>query len=174
IETGHAPGLSDLFRARQLFRRLFLTLFLLRLFAQALVMLAVNFRVEFELRFQFVDQLRVGVKNKVHVKAGVERSGSVGKRPPVHFLHLFNLGAFLLKLGLQAIDNVMHTVLFSLRIDHEQGFITILHGSFSSILLKVFIAETTPLSTAHFTASAARSIVDLASPFSSSKKLLST
>src|SRR6202011_4379290 len=137
-------------------------------------MLTINFRIEFEFRLQFVDQIRLSVKNKIHVKAGIQRPGGIRKRSPIHLLHLLDLGAFLLKFRLQSIDNVVHAVFFSLRVEDQQRFVTVLHGSCSSILLKVFIAETTPLSTAHFTASATRSIVDLTSGFCSSKKLLST
>src|SRR5438876_9104167 len=72
IKTGHAPGLSDLFRTRQLFRRLFLPLLFFALRAQPLVMLAVHFRIEFEFGTQLGDQLRISVENKVHIKSGVE------------------------------------------------------------------------------------------------------
>src|SRR4029077_5930495 len=101
-------------------------------------------------------------------------TSSVGKWAPIHLLHLLDLSAFLLKFGLQPIDDIVHAIVFSLGVEDQQRFVTVLHGFSSSFLLKVFIAETTSLSTAHFTASAARSIVDLTSAFSSSKKLLST
>src|SRR5205814_10677484 len=99
--------------------------------------------------------------------------GDIGKLALIHFLHLLDLSAFFFKFRFQAVDNVVHAVVLALRDKDEQCFVTILHDS-SSILLKVFIAETTPLSIAHFTASAARVIVDLTSSFSSSKKLLRT
>jgi len=137
-------------------------------------MLTVNFRIEFKFGPQFCDQVWVGMEDKIHIKAGVERAGGVGELTLVHFLNLLDLSAFFFKLRFQAIDNVVHAFFFALRVNNEQRFVTILHGSFSSILLKVFIAETTPLSIAHFTASAARVIVDLTNSFSSSKKLLST
>src|SRR5439155_20741187 len=122
---------------------------------------------------QLDDQLRIRLKNKVHVKSGVERAGHVGELAFVHFLHLLDFGAFFFEFRFQAVDNVVHAVLLSLRVEHKQRFVTIFHGS-SSGLLKMFIAETTPLSIAHFSASTARSIVDLTSGFSSSKKRPST
>src|SRR5438876_5568480 len=114
------------------------------------------------------------MEDKVHIKAGIERPGRVGKLALVHFLHLLDLRALLFKLGLEPVDNVMDAVFLPLGIEDKQCFVTVLHGSSSSILLKVFIAETTPLSIAHFTASAARVMDDLTSGFCSSKKLLST
>src|SRR5204863_8693969 len=112
-------------------------------------------------------------ENEVHIKTGIKRAGGVGELAFVHFLHLLDFGALFFEFGFQTLDNVMHALFLPLRVKDEQRFVTILHDS-SSILLKVFIAETTPLSIAHFTASAARLIVDLTSSFSSSKKLLST
>src|SRR5262249_3411084 len=137
-------------------------------------MLPVNFRVQLKFGTQLRDQVRLGVKNKIDVEPGIERPGRVGKRPLVHLLDLLKLGAFFFKLRFHAVDNVVDTVFFSLRIEDQQRLITVLHAFSSSILLKVFIAETTPLSIAHFTASTARSMVDLTSGFSSSKKLLRT
>ena len=131
-------------------------------------MLAVNFRIELEFRTQLGDQLRVGMENEIHVRAGIEFARDVGKLALVHLLHLLDLGAFFLKFGFEAIDDVFDGVFFALRVEHEQRFVTILHDS--GILLKVFIAESTPLSIAHFTASTARSIAFFTIGFSSSKK----
>ena len=131
-------------------------------------MLAINLGIELEFRAQFRDQLRIGVKNEIHVMTGVELARDVGKLALVHLLDLLDLGAFLLKFGLQAIDDVLDGVFLALRIQHEQRFVTVLHDSGN--LLKVFIAESTPLSIAHFTASAARATVFSTSARSSSKK----
>src|SRR6266581_5664272 len=94
-------------------------------------------------------------KNKVHVKARIERPGHIRKLALVHFLHLLDLGALFFEFRFEPVDNVVDALLFSLRIEDEQGFVTFFHGLSSSILLKLFIAETTPLSIAHFTASTA-------------------
>src|ERR1700750_1474450 len=80
LKLAMPPVLAELLGPGQLFRRL------LHLRAKALVMLAVNFRIELELRTQFGDQLRVGVKNKIHVVTGLELAGHVGKLARVHFL----------------------------------------------------------------------------------------
>src|SRR5438046_1408737 len=166
VEAGHAPVIAKLFRFRQLFRRLLL------LFREALVVLTIDFRIKFKFGTQLRNELRIGVKNKVHVRAGIKRPRHIGKLALIHFLHLLDLCAFSLKFRFQSIDNIFDRVFFALRIEHEQRLVTILHDS--SVLLKLFIAETSPLSIAHFTASAARSIVDLTSGFSSSKNRLNT
>ncbi len=112
------------------------------------------------------------MKNEVHVITGVEFARHVGKLALVHFLDLLDFGAFFLKFGLETIDDVFHGIIPALRIEHEQRFVTVLHDS--GILLKRFIAESTPLSIAHFTASAARAIVFSTTGISSSKKRPST
>ena len=56
--------------------------------------------------------------------------------------------AFLLKFAFQTVDDVLHGVLFALRVQDEQCFVAVLHDS--GFLLNVFIAETTPLSIGHF------------------------
>ena len=89
-----------------------------------------------------------------------------------NFLHLLDLSAFFLKFRFQSIGDLLDGVLFALCVKHKQRFVTVVHISW--VLLKVFIAETSPLSIAHFTASTARSIVDLTTGFSSSKKRLNT
>src|ERR1700730_180620 len=106
------------------------------------------------------------MENEVDVKAGIQRARHVGKRAFVHFLHLLDLGAFLLNVGLEALDYLVHRILPALGVEHEQRFVTILHDS--SDLLNLFIAETKPLSIAHFTASAAHSMIEVTSGFSSS------
>src|SRR5205814_7918411 len=68
--------------------------------------------------------------------------------------------------------HIFDGVFFALGVEHEQSLVTVLHCS--SVLLKVFIAETSPLSITHFTASTARSIVELTSGLSSSKNRLNT
>src|ERR1041385_4085953 len=167
VQTGHASVIARSFRVRQLFRRFFL---LLLFFGEPLVMLTVNLGIEFEFRAELNDELRIGFENKVHVKARIEGPSRIGELALVHFLHLLDRGALLFEFGFEPINDVVDAVFLSLRIEHEQGFVTFFHVSSSSILLNVFIAETTPLSIAHFTASTARSTVDLTSGFSSSKK----
>src|SRR5438105_8760623 len=130
-------------------------------------MLPVNFRVEFEFRAQFGNQLRVSLKNKVHIKSAVQFARLIGELPLVHFLHLLDFCPFLLKLRFEPVDYVFNGVVFSLRIQHEERFVTIHHDS--SALLNLFIADVIPLSTAHLMASAARSIIALTVDFSSSK-----
>ena len=79
-------------------------------------MLAVNLGIELEFRAQFRDQLRIGVKNEIHVMPGIELARDVGKLAFVHLLHLLNLGTFLLKFGFQTIDDVFDGVFLALRI----------------------------------------------------------
>src|SRR5437016_140866 len=135
-------------------------------------MLPVNFRVELEFRAQFRNQLRVSLKNKVHIKSAVEFPSLIRELPLIHFLHLLDFCPLLLKLGFQPVDHVFDGVVFSLRIQHEERFVTIHHDS--SALLNLFIADVIPLSTAHLIASAARSIIAFTFGFSSSKNGEST
>src|SRR5207247_6149211 len=71
VEAGHAPVIAKLFRFRQLFRCLLL------LFREALVILTIDFPIKFKFRTQLRNQLRIGVKNKVHVEPRIKRSGNV-------------------------------------------------------------------------------------------------
>ncbi len=61
--------------------------------------------------------------------AAVEFARNVGKLPLIHFLDLFDLGAFLLKFRFEPVDNFFHRIFFALRVEHEQRFVTILHVS---------------------------------------------
>src|SRR6266446_4973690 len=144
------------------------------LLGEAFVILTIHFRIQFKFRLQLRDYTRIGNKDKVHVISGIQRTGHIGELALVHFLHLFDLRTFLLKLRFQSVDDFPDGFFFALGVQHNQRFITAVHASSVSVLLKVFIAETTPLSIAHFNASTARPIVDLTSGFSSSKNRLST
>jgi hypothetical protein len=151
-------------------------------------MLAVNLGIEFEFRAQFPDQLRIGLENEIDVKAGIERTSHIGKLAFIHLLNLLDFGAFLLKLRFKPLNDFVDRILSALGVKHEQRFVTIFHGSSVGWLrtsagetdssrrrggevseLNLFIAETKPLSMAHFTASAARSIAESISGFSSSE-----
>src|SRR5437588_13055486 len=135
-------------------------------------MLLVNFRIELEFRAQFRNQQRVSLKNKVYIKSTIEFASLIRELPFVHSLHLLDFCPLLLKLRFQPVDHVFDGVVFSLRIQHEERFVTIHHDS--SALLKLFIADVIPLSTAHLMASAARSIIAFTLGFSSSKNGEST
>jgi hypothetical protein len=93
VEAGQSPVLPVLLRWRQLF---WCPLLFFNFCAQSLVVLPVNFGVELKLRTQFGNELRIGMKDKIDVKSGVERSGHVSKLPFVHFLDLLDFRAFFL------------------------------------------------------------------------------
>src|SRR6266550_3615126 len=168
VKTGHGRVIPESLSFRHLFSGLFLLL------GQAFVILTIHFRIEFKFRLQLRDYSRIGNKDKVHVISGIERTGHIGELALVHFLHLFDLRTFFLKLRFQSVDDFPDGFFFALGVQHQQRFITAVHASSVSVLLKVFIAETSPLSIAHFNASTARPIVDLTSGFSSSKNRFST
>src|SRR5438067_2274746 len=130
-------------------------------------MLAINFRIEFELGTKFRNQTRFSVKDKVHKMPRIELACHIRKVPAIHLLDLLDFGALFLKFSLESIDNVFHGVLSALGIKHEQGFVTVIHNS--GFLLNRFIAERTPLSITHFTASPARPIIFSTAGRSSSK-----
>src|SRR5205807_2352872 len=135
---------------------------------QPLKMLTVHLRVELELGAQFRNQLWIGVENEVDIVSAIQFPGYIGKLSLIHLLYLLDFRAFLFKLGFEPLDDFFHRLVFPLGVKDEQRFVTIDHDS--STLLNVFIAATTPLSTAHLIASTERSIADFTSVRSSSKK----
>ena len=60
------------------------------------------------------------MKNEIHIKAGVQRTGHIGKRALVHFLDLLDLRAFFLKFGFQAVDDIFNGVFLALRVENDQ------------------------------------------------------
>src|SRR5437899_170420 len=168
VKTGHGRVIRKSLSFRHLFSGLFLLL------GEAFVILTIHFRIEFKFRLQLRDYSRIGNKDKVHVISGIERTGHIGELALVHFLHLFDLRTFFLKLRFQSVDDFPDGFFFALGVQHQQRFITAVHASSVPVLLKVFIAETSPLSIAHFNASTARPVVDLTTGFSSSKNRFST
>ena len=80
-------------------------------------MLAVNFRVELELRAQFRDELRVGVKNEIHVMPGIQFARDIRELTFVHLLDLLDLRAFFLKFGLETVDDILDCIIPALGVE---------------------------------------------------------